>query len=639
MRLDSLLYARQSCITCSDPAPCNCAANQDCFLINRLLPISPSFLFCVLIIPLFRDCTHCATFKCVPSGSAGGNPPKGHVLSPGALAGAVIGTVVVVVIAVFIFIWYRRRSLRALNEPTLKNDIPASAETVLNRPDPVEKHLSTYRESPAEDISTASQTAADPDSRAPSTPLSNKIDEVAQLLHRNPFADEHSIQTVGTEGTDVVPIALVAPANSVLSDDGSPPSRPPRSPELNLNLDHVNVSRDSLKTGAPSTRSGVSAASSRMSFMSGATEFLKEAPMIVTPGKAAVRQVLGVVKAEVIQAPPSTGSSISLKPGPSLSRPSIGSPLAAHSFGPADLVQQSPKITIPTNPFSDEHSARAVGISPSSVTTFGILSPGVPPPSAATASWGSEEPRMPWVDATESRPTSISSQTGTIVADIGSATRVYVGPMSAGQSAGSPYRTAMGKLVNASATRLQGTLEEQQRLALAHAQAQAKAQGLAVKRRVSSTSVLSAASASSASTRADSILEAFPFVPPSPISDRPLRAPPVSPLSQHEASEPTDSKQKTLSSQTSPTEPPSRRALGLSTGSQLSTASAGLGSFPFQIETVNTADLISEPPSSSSASSGRQRASLDTLAITKELSSYPLPFDPDVRDSFGIVKN
>lgn len=36
MRIDALL-PRQSdnCITCPDPPPCSCAANQDCFQINR----------------------------------------------------------------------------------------------------------------------------------------------------------------------------------------------------------------------------------------------------------------------------------------------------------------------------------------------------------------------------------------------------------------------------------------------------------------------------------------------------------------------------------------------------------------------------------------------------------------------------
>ena len=67
----------------------------------------------------------------------------------------------------------------------------------------------------------------------------------------------------------------------------------------------------------------------------------------------------------------------------------------------------------------------------------------------------------------------------------------------------------------------------------------------------------------------------------------------------------------------------------MSTGSQLSTMSNGLGSFPFQIDSGNgleAADAGSSPPSSFGIG-GRQRASLDTLALTADLSSYPLGFD------------
>jgi hypothetical protein len=84
---------------------------------------------------------------------------------------------------------------------------------------------------------------------------------------------------------------------------------------------------------------------------------------------------------------------------------------------------------------------------------------------------------------------------------------------------------------------------------------------------------------------------------------------------------------KKLSSDTDLPAPPNRRTLGLSTGSQLSTVSTGLGSFPFQIDTGNR---DSAAPSSYS---GRQRASLDTLAITSDLSSFPLGFD---RDSVNV---
>jgi hypothetical protein len=69
----------------------------------------------------------------------------------------------------------------------------------------------------------------------------------------------------------------------------------------------------------------------------------------------------------------------------------------------------------------------------------------------------------------------------------------------------------------------------------------------------------------------------------------------------------------------------SRQTLGLSTGSQLSTASSGLGSFPFQIDSGANRESTAPP----SSIKGRQRASLDTLALTSDLSSYPLGFDRD----------
>jgi len=221
----------------------------------------------------------------------------------------------------------------------------------------------------------------------------------------------------------------------------------------------------------------------------------------------------------------------------------------------------------------------------------------------------------------------MSTQAGSI-ADIGSATRVNVGlatPQTSGSFPRSPFRTTMGRLVTPNT----GSLEEQQQRALDHAQARAHAQGGDhPNRRISNSSVMSAAS-----TRADSILESFPFVPPSPISDRPMRSPPVSPLAQQSfSSSPRRAEfpqtQKGEDSDSDLPSPPDRRTLGMSTASQFSTASSGLGSFPFQIDSGNGSE--SNPPTAfSGIVNGRQRASLDTLALTSDLSSYPLGFDRD----------
>jgi len=192
----------------------------------------------------------------------------------------------------------------------------------------------------------------------------------------------------------------------------------------------------------------------------------------------------------------------------------------------------------------------------------------------------------------------------------------------------------MGRLVSPTAGSPTTGASEEQKLAIAHAHAQAQAQGY--ERRVSGSSVVTAASMGG-----DSILESFPFVPPSPISNRPIRTPPVSPLANSFGSETpkepsTPTRPQPPPTPLSPLEPPNRQLLGLSTASQLSTASSGLGSFPFQIESGQSSDARA---SAAVHGQARQRASLDTLALTNDLSSYPLGFDQDARDSFQSGKH
>ena len=467
---------------------------------------------------------------------------------------------------------------------------------VLNRPDPTEK-------SPSE-LSSLKQVPVT--SSGSPRPLSDLNPPV------NPFDDVNSIQTAVTEGTNVIPIALVSPESE------ASPVRPVRTPDVGLNLEHLNVSHDNVRVGAGSTRSGYSAISrnSCLSSASYSSEFLNEAPMIMTPTQGAVRQVLGVVKAEVIN----TATSDALKP-PSC-KPVVRSPLAATSFGTNQTLQGEVDQT--NDPFSDENmSNRATyGVSHTS-STLGALQ------DHRQSAQSAVPPDMPHINSIPrnpySRPASLSTQAGSVI-DIASATRVNLGLKSPGT--GGTFRTTMGRLVSPSIG--VGALQDQQRRAL-------EAQGLDI-RRVSGSSVLSATS-----TRADSILESFPFVPPSPISDRPIRSPPVSPLAKQSfTSSGTPSLRNTLippspmihqsfsldtsnataseSDDCSPLPtPPNRRLLGLSTGSNISTASSGLGSFPFQIESETEAPLA--------AYTGIKRASLDTLALTNDLSSYPLSFD------------
>jgi hypothetical protein len=164
-----------------------------------------------------------------------------------------------------------------------------------------------------------------------------------------------------------------------------------------------------------------------------------------------------------------------------------------------------------------------------------------------------------------------------------------------------------------------GTLEQQQQRAFTRFQGNY---------RDSSGSALSAASAGE-----DSILESFPFVPPSPISGIPTRSP-RSPADVSRSPSRSEGQESTDEGELPP--PPDRKTLGMSTGSQISTLSAGLGSFPFQIDSAGSRDstlsnLTQNPP-------GRQRASLDTLALTADLSSYPLGFDKELQDNYPLRK-
>ncbi|KAK2466192.1 hypothetical protein APHAL10511_001834 [Amanita phalloides] len=560
------MQLRQSqCIACPDPTPCNCGPDQNCFQINR-------------------NCTVCSQTLCVD------RAPSSQPAFPKAdLVGAIVGALLFLVIIITLFFFYRRRSRRRSSDaaplPGIK-EVPAPAETVLNRPDPAKKQ-----------------------------PIPSHVNSV-RVLPPNPFDDTHSIQTARTEGTNVIPIALVAPGMpsraSFLSSSTSfsHPSRPPRTAELNINLDHINISSDSVR--APnSIRSGMT----RNSFMSSASyssDFLNEAPVIVTSSRTAVRQVLGVVKAEVINATASTADS--LKPPPARS------PLASSSFGPDDIVKETDESqeSNDRNPFHDQQPSPA----PADLASAHSES------TSASSDWSPDQPFLPW-KGSHHPASSVSTQGGSII-DIGSATRVNLSAAtSSNGNPHAPYRTTMARLINPASLPAPPP----------YTQVQARSQASSNSRRTSGSSVVSAAS------RAYSILESFPFVPPSPISDRPVRSPPLSPqiqqsfssnvsspLSQHtfNIASPSPSAQDSFETQspdkTDDTDlpaPPNRRTLALST---ISTASSGLGSFPFQIETGSMTERNTLPPV---PTHGRQRASLDTLALTNDLTSYPLGIDRD----------
>ncbi|KAF8138698.1 hypothetical protein EV363DRAFT_1427576 [Boletus edulis] len=537
------LFKRQ-CVSCpSQPPVCTCSADETCILISQ-------------------SCKACQS-----SSSNGGG------ISSGALAGAIVAVLLVLIGSLLVFFLYRRRqrarqSHDAAVEP--KQDVPAPAAAVLNRPDPTEKPQPTLATpatptTPTNAVrvySSTGESVIDLDLRSHGSRTSGGQSP-------NPFDDGQSIQTTSTttNGTNVIPIALVSSSGSVQASSPRssgifPPNSPVRPARPNdLVLDSARGSLDTLPKPSPhytqSQRSGVSRASygSNASYSS---DFLNEAPMIVTHAQGAVRQVVGKVRAEVIQTsgtvtPASHLSSDSLKPPSVISRPSVRSPLAATSFGPADIVNEADEehqLSPRSDPFGDHHAPSKQA----SIVSF-----------ESRAGPKSDELALP------PRPRSAADN-------------------------------------------------EQQQRALAYAQAQACAQGLDKSKRMSGTSMVS-----TTSTRADSILEVIPF------SSRPVRSPPRSPLGQQSsvatqllaplavaecAPPPPTSGITEVETSLPPLDPPNRRILGMSTGSQLS----------YSINHGGTE--TTHPPSAL-----RQRASLDTLALMSDLSSYPLGYDRDDHES------
>lgn len=500
----------------------------------------------------------------------------------------------------------------------------------------------------------------DPESQGNSMAATHGHNPVRMSMQSNPFADAHSIQSAST-GThsNVIPIALV-PHGSVSLRSNTPssgapssgPVRPERAVDLGLNYDHASAPGDSIGASKQYAKSQVSnIRNSYMTTGSFASDLLNEAPVIVTSSQGVVKQVVGVVKAEVIHTPPGSvysspeGNNSTGSLSVASSRPPVRSPLGGSSFGPLEPMaeeqgEEEQNITTRGDPFGDEHSpypsaspTAASGISPAPTTTTFTESE-------------AQGPRAPWKKLKEPRPVSVNTQAGSIIgATISNASRVHLGfnqispgsaasrslvvpassdlphtPISAPLStARSQYRMTSAKLVSpmtssdtSTPSLPSGVLERQQRQAIEEMEAT----------RMSRASVVS-----STSTRADSILEGFPFVPPSPISDRPIRTPPRSPLAQQAFSGRSVSPSKPAPETPLPP-PPNRKLLGMSTASQSSTVSNGLGSFPFQIDNGSGPDTA-EQATTPSSYPGKQRASLDTLALTADLQSYPLGFDRD----------
>lgn len=586
------LQARQ-CAVCSAAAPrtCDppCGSGEACTIIGQ-------------------SCAACATTTCTAI-SAPSSTKQG--VNAGAVAGGLFAGIIVL-LAVAGYFWYRRRTLNAaaaVKRATVevKPDIVASADTVLNRPDPVEK---------------------------PSVIIVSHDDGTTDGHPDNPFSDHASIATASDRATNVIPIGLLptssasiahtqastvptarTPASvattalSAIPEDGPVPQRQPGTPmrptrdgpELDMRLDLSRPASEAPSFLVPpkipyagSSRSGASGVSSRASTLSTSSSFLNEAPQIVTSKQANFRQVLGVQRAEVVQLvsnPPSPSSNQRHLSTSTTARKSTApsqSPLRKTAFD-AQAAQGALDSHNVQNPFADDHLRPTSARSSASASTFGF----------SDEHFNSQSPTN-WDES--SRPGSTISTAGTIIASISSAQRAQVvKPETRGLYSNSNSK-ASSPLAPSFSSRSAGQLSP-------------PAQGIPrsfdddMNPRMSQSSL----ALSNRTSTTDSILEAFPFVPPSPMSAA-HQSHPNTPLRREfngNIQENIPQNDQTKAGQAG------RMTLGMSV---MSTAS-GLGGFPFQIDSS-----IPLPTQATSNYPERDdRASLDTLQLSRELAAFPLP--------------
>ncbi|CAE6428597.1 unnamed protein product [Rhizoctonia solani] len=562
-------------------AVCNCKSNESCEI-------------------KYRTCDQCDVVTCIPN-----SQPQSGSISGGAVAGAVVGCVIVsALLAGLIWFLRRRRAARKAQVMAAKRPTPYTVESSVGTP-----------------------AGEKPPTLPPSSPRTPNANGTSHTLHYtesvinlDPFADTHSVHSATS--SHVIPIAYVPPnsASMSLADGHSrpghlsitslPPSRPHRSPDLNLKLEPPKSAASRLSTGqelhpprfsspyAASQRSGMSRAStisSVGSFVYGDT------PVVVSQAQGGVRQVLGVARPEVVQVPaaglasgpptPGSGTGADLvRSFSQRSKKNAGTMPPIPDFAPQQLERSpfSPESELGADPFADKENETA-SYSVRSVNTFG--QPGVPgrdirssksPPH--TSSTFLAEPL-----GYDSRPSSI----GTVIE-------------------GSAQRVVLGTAASASTEDL---------AALPPVPA----------RRTSGASV------------ADSILAGFPFVPPSPVGQgsdhRPgslamsvsesfsdPNPPPVPPLPT--LSELARQEEQALEQGQVARLPPSRHTLGMSTFSSASgISSSGLEAFPFQFGPAGGAprDSLDTNPDVDLPSKHVVRASLDTLALSRDVEAFPLP--------------
>lgn len=560
--------------------------------------------------------------NCVPNSKSS----SGGGISGGAVAGAVVSCVVAgLLLAAGIWFLRRRRAQRKAQVMANKRSSPYTVENGAGTPG-TEKPPTTPGSTPG----TPGLGPASP--RSPNAPAgtSHTLHYAESDINLDPFADTQSVRS-GTS-SHVIPIAYVPPNSASMSladghrqstqpsiSSGSlPPSRPFRSPELNLRLEPPKSAASRLSTGqdlrpprfsspyAASQRSGAS----RASTVSSVGSFIYgDTPVVVSQAQGGVRQVLGVARPEVVQVPagglttpttPGSGTGADLVRSFS-QRSSKKSNVPPVPPLPSTSVPErspfSPDSEVGGDPFADRDDQEATTHSVRSVNTFGQ-------PHLPGALGSNKSPNQPQSATFLAEPVGYDSRPSSIGTVIES----------------SAQRVMLGGTASASTEDLSSRMPPPPG------------------RRISGASV------------ADSILSGFPFVPPSPIAQGEAAHRPGSlamSISESVADHPQSHSNTgpgampTLSELARQEEEalehgqvarlPSRHTLGMSTFSSASgVSSSGLEAFPFHFggggaprDSIDTdVDVgLGKPVIGAGVPT---RASLDTLALSRDVEAFPL---------------
>ena len=478
-------------------------------------------------------------------------------MSAGAAAGAVVTSVVVFLIVLFAFLWYRRRQRRRYSATILgeKSEKPARAEDVLQRPDPIEQsstapspNMPTFRlytdysmssvNLPASS-SPASYAATHGHHANASSPPFSGIPSDHRLsigTHPNLISATFNPASPSISGLDL-PYALPHDRTGAVNE-ARVSSQSVLHPEYLLGRKIRDDHRHSYNTTTTFS-----------------SDISGEVPMIVTPTHGAVKQVVGVAKAQFVRTPkhsissmhPSLHSNQLFVPKPtsgvaSTSRtPPLPASLPPYKGYRGDSPPPREVEETASDPFRDRKtpSPSPERVSPTHLPRKSLT------PSAATFGDSGEQrwPKLVWKASPHStRHDSIGTEAGSVLTSSdrsslpaakhsskhSSAAQSMLVPSPGGRPHTPPpvpssptSRNNMAVPVSARRDTLtvpSGPLESQQRLAMEGIQA-GNPPRLSV---MSSTSSI-----------AESLLSAFPFVPPSPVgSFASTRTPPCSPLAQ-----------------------------------------------------------------------------------------------------------